>query len=470
MNRAKCPLIFAILLGPILTFAQDRPNVLCLIADDLRDELGCYGASHIHSPNIDSLAARGLVFSRAYCQKAVCGPSRNSFFSGTRPDTNQVKNNHASFRDAMPDIASLPEHFKNHGYFTASFGKVLHDGQLDPQSWSQPAYAPELPVYAAPENEGKTPIINRSDPANKVNPLFESADVEDTDYRDGLYAQRAIQTLRELPSDQPFLMMLGFHKPHTPFNAPKRYWDLYEREDIPLADNQYLPKGSPEFLRSVSPYMRSFAGIPEEGTFSPELQREIKHAYWACISYVDALIGQVLAELEKQGLADNTIIVFWSDHGYQLGEHDLWCKHTNYETSTKVPLIIVDPRRKPALGTTASLAELVDIYPTVAELAELPLPDHLEGTSLVPVLDDPKAEVRDAAFSQFPRGGADGLSLRSDKFRYTEWRSKKSGEVVARELYHHEKDPQENLNVAANPEYADSLRELEERLQEMWPR
>lgn len=471
MNRASLALLIVFLLGPHSSGDSGPPNVLCLIADDLRDELGCYGAPLVHSPRIDDLAARGVLFNHAYCQRAVCGPSRSSFLSGARPDTTRVYNNQDNFRDTLPGIASLPEHFKNHGYFTACFGKVLHDNHRDPASWSQPEFIPGQPIYAAPENEGKDPVINRYDPANKVNPLFEGADVPDTGYRDGLIAAATVAALGARPKSQPFFIMCGFHKPHTPFNAPKRYWDLYEPSDIPLAENQFVPRNAPaKYVWHPSRYVRSFGGIPDEGPFSSDLQREIKHAYWACISYVDALIGQVLDELDRQGVADNTIVALWSDHGYQLGEHDLWSKHTTFETSTKVPLIIVDPRKQVKGARTNAFAELVDLYPTLADLAGLPLPDHLEGSSLAVVLEDPDISVDDAAYSQFSRAGAQGLSVRLEGYRYTEWRDSKTGEVLARELYHHDKDPQENKNVAANPEYAVAMERAERKLLEMWAR
>ncbi len=467
--------LLVLLWAGIAAWAADgsRPNFLVIAVDDLRDELGCYGASHIRSPNIDSLASQGVVFDRAFCQQAVCGPSRNSVFSGARPDKTRVWNNSHHFREALPGIASLPEFFKNYGYYTRGYGKILHNRQDDPISWSSPFFYPEAGQYAAPGREGWWAGIDGIHAFNRERPLFEAADVPDNAYRDGVICDEAVMGLRQAAQRaRPFFIMVGFHKPHTPFNAPKRYWDLYSREDIRLAPNPFPPEGAPSFALYNWGYVRSFQGMPESGPMPDALAREVKHAYFACISYIDAQVGRLLAALRELNLAEETVVALWSDHGYQLGEHGMWSKHTNFETSTKVPLLIVDPRGGAQGERSGARVELIDLYPTLAELAGLPLPGHLDGQSRAALLHHPQAlDGRDtAAYSQFLRAGKKGLSVRTGRFRYTEWRDVETGEVDARELYDHDEDPGENQNRAGDVEYVPEVRALAARLEEVWPR
>jgi iduronate 2-sulfatase len=434
-----------------------KPNILFIIADDLRNDLGAYGAEFVVSPHLDRLAKTSIVFNHAYCQKAVCWPSRNSFFSGLMPASlGKGVGSANTFRVEHPTIVALPELFKRHGWFTRGFGKILHNGQDDPQSWSEPLFTPEPLHYAAEENLEKHPIINRAAPENRVNPLFESADVEEDAYEDGLTANAAVKAIREAgKADAPFFMMVGFHKPHTPFNAPKKYWDLYERSAIPLAPSPEPPLNVDErYAVHNSNYVRSFKDIPDSGQLPDELAREIRHAYYACISYVDALVGDVLAALEETGQREDTIIVFTSDHGYQLGDHSLWSKHTNFELATRVPLFVSVPNSLANGTTTDALIELVDLFPTLAELCGLESPEHVEGVSFASIFGGQKTEVRDTAFSEFTRNGARGCSIRTSRFRYIEWRDHKTGDVVAQELYDHSQDPGENVNIAGEAAYA----------------
>lgn len=449
-----------------------RPNLLIIGIDDLRPELNCYGAAHIHSPNIDRLAERGTLFEHAYCQYAVCGPSRSSMFTGRRPDTTKAYNNKTHFRDTLPDIASLPEYFKNNGYKSYGFGKVLHNTHRDPQSWSEPQLYLTENQYASPGYEDKKAGIDGYHASNKLIPLFEGPDVEDDAYRDGLTNIAAIAKLKSAAqSDQPFLLFMGYQKPHTPFNAPKKYWDLYDPQELPLAPNPFPPQGAPGFAMSDWRYVHSFGGVPDEGPFPEPLARKTRQAYFACVSYIDSLVGDLIAALEETGEADNTIIALWSDHGYQLGDHGMWCKHTNFETSTRIPFIIVDPRKRSRGQRSHARVELIDMYPTLADLAGLEAPEHIDGKSLAPLIANPKAwDKQDTlAFSQFNRGGNQGYSVRSKDFRYTEWRHAKTGKIVAQELYDHRSDPQENLNVAQSPERSDQLRYAQGRLHKQWP-
>ncbi len=463
MNRTTLLLTSLLLLccGNVTTAAENL-NVLVIAVDDLRPELGCLGDRHMVTPNIDRLAARGLTFHRAYAQWALCLPSRNSVFSGYRPDSIQMLQGARFFRQAKPDTVALPQLFKQHGYFTRSFGKILHhDEQDDPISWSEPRYWPEggKPhgfIYAAPENLHCRLTMDRAE--NFANPLVEMADVNDEAYADGLVARETIATLRRV-ADRPFLMV-GFFKPHTPFCAPKKYWDLYDREKIELAPNPEQPKGVPAVAMNAWRYVRSFRDMPNEGPVPDEKAREVKHAYYACVSYVDAQVGRLLDELDRLEMAERTVVLFWSDHGYQLGEHGMWCKHTNFETSTRAPMIVSVPNQESAGEQTSALVELVDIYPTLADACGLPLPGHLEGTSMVPLLTDPDRPWKSAAFSQYQRSGMMGYSMRTDRYRFNLWISRNDpSRVGATELYDHESDPGESFNIAdeADPELIERL-------------
>jgi arylsulfatase A-like enzyme len=448
------------------------PNILIIGIDDLRPELNCYGATHIHSPNIDRLAERGTLFNHAYAQYAVCGPSRSSMFTSLRPDSTKAYNNKTHFRDNQPKAESLPEFFKNRGYSTYGFGKVLHNTHRDAQSWSEPQHYLVEKQYASPDYKDKRAGIDGIHESNKLIPLFEAPDVDDDAYRDGETNLFAIAKLKSAAkSEIPFLLFVGYHKPHTPFNAPRKYWDLYDPETLPLASNPYPPRGAPEFAVSPWNYVRSFGGMPAEGPLSEALARQTRQAYFACVSYIDSLIGELLAALEETGEADNTIIALWSDHGYQLGDHGMWCKHTNFETSTRIPFIVVDPREKDHGQRTHARVELIDMYPTLVDLAGFDSPPRIEGKSLVPLMVDPRAwDNQDTvAFSQFHRSGNRGYSVRTQNFRYTEWRSANTGTIVAQELYDHRSDPQENLNVANSPEREEQLRYAQSRLHQQWP-
>jgi arylsulfatase A-like enzyme len=446
---------------------ESKLNVLYVVVDDLRPELGCFGDRHMVTPNIDRLAARGLCLRRAYCQQALCSPSRNSVFSGCRPDTTKVYGGDRMFRQALPDVVALPQHFKSHGYYTRSFGKILHhNGQDDPISWSEPRYWPAGGVYAHPDNLNCRITMDRAE--NFDNPLIEMAEVPDSAYADGMVADEAIATLRRV-KDRPFFLAVGFFKPHTPLCAPKKYWDLYRRDEIELASNPQEPQHVPPIAMSDWKYVRSFRDIPDDGPLSDDLARQVKRAYYACVSYADAQIGRLLDEVDRLGLRERTLVVLWSDNGYQLGEHGMWCKHTNFETSTWVPLVVSVPGQRTAGGSTDALVELVDLYPTLAELCGLPIPGHVEGTSFAPLLDDPQKPWKRAAFSQYLRGGVMGYSMRTDRYRLNRWvRLGDPGEVVALELYDHEADPDENVNVAGDPARAEVVRRLTLELQAGW--
>ena len=455
-----------------LSLFAERPNVLIIGIDDLRTELNCYGATHIHSPNIDRLASEGTLFESAYCQYAVCGPSRSSMFTGLRPDVTKAYNNKMHFRDSVPNAISLAEHFKNNGYATYGFGKILHNTHRDERSWTEPQHYIVQKQYASPEYKDKTAGIDGIHTTNGLIPLYEGPDVSDDAYRDGISNQAAISKLKAVAgSSQPFLLFMGYHKPHTPFNAPKKYWDLYDRESLPLATNPFSPQGSPPYAVNPWRYVRSFKDIPKEGPMPKPLARETRHAYFACVSYIDSLIGDLLSALDETGKADNTIIALWSDHGYQLGDHGMWCKHTNFETSTRIPFIIVDPHAAKNGQRVSARVELIDMYPTLADISGLPLPEKVDGKSLKPLISNANAwnDRETVAYSQFHRGGKLGYSVRTENFRYTEWRNAQSGAIDAQELYDHRSDLSENINVANAPGLQFELLYAQRRLHELWP-
>lgn len=466
--------------------AADRPNILFIAVDDLRPEFGAYGASYIKSPHLDRIAKAGITFNRAYCQQAVCSPTRSSLMTGTRPDTAKVWDLETHFRVALPNVVTLGQHFKNHGYFVQGMGKIYHGGFDDAPTWSVPWQTPRAQAYGLPENlalnqrqnavvepDGKAKKKGRkgkqATPRNSRGPAFEGADVPDETFHDGKVAALAVSTLREISrKPEPFFLAVGFVKPHLPFVAPKKYWDLYDPAKIQLAPNKFRPKDAPDYAIQAGGEMRAYHGIPDT-SIPDDLARQLKHGYYAAISYMDAQVGRVLDELDRLGLREKTIVVLWGDHGWKLGEHDAWCKHTNSENDTNAPLLLSVPGMKHAGTRTNALVEFVDIYPTLSELAGLTLPSHLEGRSFKPVLDDPTRAWKTAAFSQYPRGvnGRQlmGYSMRTDRHRFTVWVERNNhAKVDAIELYDHQVDPQENTNVAQLP----ANTALVERLMTQW--
>ncbi|MDF1852858.1 MAG: sulfatase [Verrucomicrobiales bacterium] len=454
-----------------LTFAAEKPNILFLIADDLNCAIGPYGDEAAITPNLDRLAARGLVFEKAYCQQAVCNPSRSSFLTGLYPDTVGVDDLRKGFRETAPDgksLITLPEHFKNHGYFCQNIGKLFHNmGETqDRRSWSIDEVL-HKGTHADDTVFKNTPAHLRTIKTEAKSLVTEDFEVPDTVYRDGQIANLASAMLREHPAEgQPFFLAVGFWRPHLPFVAPRKYWDLYDPGEIPLPATSTPPAGAPDIAIHPSREIRGYGGTPRDRDFTEEEIRNYRHGYYASISFMDAQIGKILAGLEAGGHADDTIVIFTSDHGFHIGEHSLWGKTSNFELDARVPLIVADPSQPVSGGkSTQALAELVDLYPTLAELAgiEKDLPSSLEGVSLAPVLADPTASVQNTAFTQHqqpfygPRSNwkAWGYSVRTDEWRYTEWRSIANQEILARELYHHTNDPNETINVVEeNPDIA----------------
>lgn len=445
-------------------WSAERSNILFIVADDLRTDLGCYGSGAL-TPHLDALAQRSLRFERAYCQQAVCNPSRSSFLTGLRPDTLKIWSNGIHFRTHHPDMATLPHWFQQHGYDTRCVGKIFHNWHTqvkgDRRSWS----ADEFLHYA---NHGDdVPLLKGKMPPNLVMnplrnygqvPLCDQRDVPDEAYYDGRIAAEAVRVLGTV-KDKPFFLAVGFWKPHAPFNAPKAYWDRYDPAKLP-ALNAARPTGAPEVAFHDS---RELLGLPPKQVQPTAAQAaEMRHGYWANISYMDAQVGKVLAALAELKLTERTVIVFLSDHGYHIGEHGQWGKTSNFELDARVPLLIAPPALATAARSTTALTELVDVFPTLTELCGLPTPPGLAGLSLAPVLADPTRSVKSAAFTQHPRPAyfdrepsglptAMGYSVRTATGRYTEWREWRTGRVVCREYYDHTRDPQELANMPDAP-------------------
>ena len=477
--------------------AEERPNILLITVDDLKPNLGCYGDKLAITPNIDALAKEGTVFLNNQCQQAVCAPSRVSMFTGLRPDTTKVWDLKTYMRDMNPDVITLPQYFRKCGYETVGLGKLIHGARNnDPQSWTIPYKQDKKLHYATaygyPADENylnertkkifakikdkkmKWAQVKKYMKKNSASPSVECLDVPDGAYADGAIAEEAGALLQRVKGGgKPFLLALGFHKPHLPFVAPEKYWDLYKCSDFNINPFQEHAKGSPDFAYHTWGELRNYADIPNKGPLPDEKQTELIHAYYACVSYVDAQIGKVLRELDKLGLAKNTIIVLWGDHGWHLGDHGLWCKHSNFEQATRAPLIIVAPGYKGG-QKSESPTEFVDIFPTLCQLTGVAAPKQLEGESLVPIMKDPSKIIKDFSMSQFPRGDKMGYAMRTKRFRYIQWLpwDKKSGVTdytpVAFELYDYNKDPKETVNLINNIEYRSEVKKLAEMMQKFF--
>jgi iduronate 2-sulfatase len=509
--------------SPLSAGAADKPNVLFIAVDDLRPELECYGSPVAITPNLDRLAGGGLLFQRAYCQQAICRPSRASLLTGARPETTGLFHNYVSLRELQPDIVTLPQHFIAGGYETVYCGKIFHNGDTDegvswsrdPVKWVEGIKPPQGP-FRLPENQRiqaedrKAMIAKYGETAKRglaSGPAFEKADVPDSAYIDGYNTEKAIATLNQLVADKdkPFFLAMGYKLPHLNWCAPSKYWDLYNPADIPMASETTPPMGGAAMGLHASFELRTRSGIPKSGPLGEELSRTLKHAYLASTSYVDALIGQLIGALEKAGVRDNTIIVVWGDHGWHLGDMGVWGKATNYEIATRVPLMIWTPDMKTRGEKTDALVELVDIFPTLCELAGLPKPGHLEGHSFAPLLEDPHQSWKKAAFSQYPNPALrewaanplspamretwfgpliaevenriksqmgerwdrelfeqhlTGFTMRTDRYRLVLWKDRRDMDAppLYVELFDHQSDPGETQNIARqHPELVERL-------------
>ena len=521
MKKWICLPALVFLIPCVKTIAQQekKQNILFIAVDDLKPILGCYGDKLVKTPNIDRLAKMGTVFQSNYCQQAVCGPTRASLMTGKRPDYTKVWDLKTQMRDMNPDIVTLPQYLITQGYQTVGIGKIYHPSsaidKIDPVSWSIPYIKAAAKDYAnglgKPANEQyqlastkeyfathekvkkgdepKKKSDNDEGEASRKGPSTECIDVPDDAYEDGVNALLAKAELKTLvDAKQPFFFAIGFHKPHLPFVAPKKYWDLYKREEMPLAQFQQHSKDGPTLAYTAAGELRQYSDIPPFATIeqemngiglTPDKQRELIQGYYAAVSYTDHNVGVLLDELKELGVLNNTIIILWGDHGWHLGDHDLWCKHTNFENATRAPLIIAAPGLM--AGETKSITEHLDIFPTICDLAKVSVPTNLDGKSLVSIMKDKKTKIQEYAVSQYPRGVKKdemqrlgytnkkimGYSLRTEKYRLTLWindfTSKSAFDakkVYAKEMYDYVKDPMEKVNVADAKEYSSIYQDM----------
>jgi iduronate 2-sulfatase len=445
------------------TAAAARPNVLLICVDDLKPAIGCFGDPVAVTPQIDRLAKRGVCFEAAYCNQAVCAPSRNTLMTGLRPQTIGIYDLNTNFRKSVPDAVTVAQLFRAHGYRTEAMGKIMHRGHgnvEDAASWTVPHWTPKAVTYALPESTADMRGAKNDNPRGAAT---ENADVGDDRYADGMVAVEAVKRLENAAKkpDEPFFIAVGFIRPHLPFVAPKKYWDLYQNAAIPMPKVTEPPAGAPEYAGQFGGELRQYSGIPEKGDIDDATTRRLIHGYYAATSYTDAQIGRVLDALDATGMADDTIVVLWGDHGWHLGDHRFWCKHTNYEQAARIPLIVSAPGRTRG-AKTAAMVETADLYPTLAELAGLPAPKGLDGRSFAKVLADPSAKARDSVIHVYPRGGLLGRAIRTPRHRLVEW--KKPGgdaEDAEFELYDYVSDPLETKNLAAEqPDVVAKLRAI----------
>lgn len=453
-------LLFALLCLSWSALAEaKRPNVLLLMADDLAATLGCYGYPQARTPNLDALAKRGVRFERAYCQFPHCNPSRSSMMSGLRPGTTRVTNNEDNLYKNIPDVLTLPHHFRNNGYATARCGKIFHLGvpsglesMDDPKAWDfGTEFKSELPYPAKQQSAVKIKT------GKKEGIGWQEIPGDDDQLVDGNFAKTAIEWLGKRDKDKPFFLAVGFHRPHLPLVAPAKYFEMYDFDSITL------PEAPADDEADIPEPARNGAVPGYTVSSTPEQRRAAIRAYLACVSYVDAQAGRLLAAIKEMGLDDNTIIIFTADHGWHLGEHGLWHKRSLFEESARVPFIFSMPGMKTGGQQSGGLIELIDVFPTLCDLCGVPAPAQLQGKSLRPQIDDTATSVHDAAFTQARRGkNAEfwGRTIRTTRWRCTEWDAGKNGI----ELYDHDADPHEYTNLANDPKHAEVLKDLRARL------
>ncbi len=454
-------LLFALLNSMATAQTSTRPNILFIIVDDLRPEIGAYGDEVAHTPNIDRLAATGFLFENAFAVVPVCGASRAAMLSGRKPTTHRFVSYDARLDQDLPDATSLPGYFKAHGYHTLANGKVFDVSADSAHVWSEPLWNPEGEWTSSVRRTTRHEDLQKAyldNPDGVKGPPFERLDVDDADYPDGKLADKTVDDLKRLrDADVPFFLAVGFRKPHLPFNAPDKYWKLYDSTDFDLPSTyRDTPDGAPFKAIHNSPELRNqYTGIPAEGLLEDSAALNLIHAYHAAVSYADAQVGKVLDALEEHGLADDTVVVLVGDHGWNLGEHTMWTKHSLFDVTLRTPMIIRDPNRANGRINISAVTDFLDIFPTLTELAGLPTPVGLDGASLIPVLEDPTTTVKPASFSRW----FDGESVRTARFRYTEWRDG-AGEITARMLYDLTIDPEETRNVAEVSAYREEVLEL----------
>ena len=485
MERTKRSLVIALFtaLDLAATQAAETPNVLLILVDDLKPAMRCYGDNAAKTPNMDALARRGMRFDMAYCNQAVCAPSRFTLMLGSHSTSTGLYGLGSHLRKAYPGAVTMPQHFAKHGYRTESLGKVFHIGhgnQGDPESFSVPHFHDKVIEYLDPESTDggkltREEALFTNQKLGQIRSLprgaaYESPMANDTDYADGRVADETVKRLkaakqRLAKDDTPFFITAGFVRPHLPFSAPKKYWNMHDPAKLPMPVNKAFPKDAPKVALKRGGEIAAFKPVPSNGEIDEELTRKLIHGYYASTSYVDAQIGKVTRALEELGLAKDTIVVLWGDHGWHLGDLSIWTKHTNFEQANRIPIIIVAPGLAKPSSVTSQLAETVDIFPTLSELAGLPAskgPQPIDGVSLVPVLKNPNARVRDHAFHAYPRGKKLGRAIRTQRYRLVEWKNHSDSKAeVEYELYDYKTDPWETQNHhAAKPRIAEKLKKI----------
>ncbi|WP_339864298.1 sulfatase [uncultured Algoriphagus sp.] len=450
-----------------------KPNILLILVDDLKPNLGAFGDTQAISPNIDALANSGMRMEQAYCNQAVCVSSRYNLILGSRSTSTGLYDFGKEFRDVIPDAVTMPQYFKSAGYHAESMGKVFHIGHgntNDKESWSVPHWKEKVIEYLDPKSTNgqltreeaffeNTRMYIEDTPANHELPrgaAWESPDVNDEAYADGRVARHAIDRLRDLKnSEQPFFLAVGFARPHLPFSVPKKYWDMYDADELPLAEFEKSPQNAPEFAVKRGGEINQFFPIPnQQHIYEKDLQRKLVHGYYASITYMDAQVGKVLSELERLGMDENTIVVLWGDHGWHLGDHGIWTKHTNYEQANRIPVIFRVPGVTESGTSSKQFVETVDIFPTLASLAGLarPIgPQPIDGIDLSPTLKEGKMLKKDHAYHAYMRGGYLGEAIRTDRYRMVRWTHlREADKPVIFELYDYSRDPLETENIAEN--------------------
>lgn len=464
--------IFTLLLTTFGLFMEATPNnVLFIIVDDLRPKLGCYGDDIAVTPAIDSLARDATLFERAYCQYPICNPSRSSFMSGMRPDTTGIFGNNQPAHKALSDALVLNRYLSEKGFATRGLGKIYHASDGPEMTWTLPYFSSEWLDYVRPDNKaiGDIYFTPKREKGQQVPASWEAEDVPDNAYCDGKVAEETMETLEELVSQgKPFFLATGFRHPHLPWCAPKKYWDLYDREKLPIATNRYFPEGAPGVATKDFGELWGYEDIPDNVPLTDELERQSLHAYYACASYADAQVGKLVDKLKSLGVYEDTVIVLLGDHGYQMGDNGVWCKGVTWESTNRTALMVRIPGEGKAGQRINSLVELIDLYPTICDAINVPVPEHCEGKSLIPLIDDPSMDWSEMAFSQLQRGNVMGRSIRTDRYRFTIW-EEDNGKIVGRELYDMEKDPEGNVNLAVREDMQALVSDFTRQHRKNWP-
>ncbi|MFV9551389.1 sulfatase [Algibacter sp. PT7-4] len=465
----KVPFLFYFIFWSFISYSQkESPNVLIFYIDDLRAELGCYGSKTAITPNIDKLALEGVMFNKAYAQQAICAPSRMSTLTGLRPETLGIYSIFTPLRKVHKNLVTLPQLFKKNGYKTISTGKVYHHNIDDKESWTR-LFKKPAKRYLKPENIKIVKALKAK--GSSKGPAYEDADVNDEAYVDGQIASEAIKMLHEIKNDK-FLMFVGLTKPHLPFIAPKKYWDMHDKSKfkIPLKEK---PKNMYRLALSKWGELKGYHGIPKEDPLNDNITRTLIHGYHACVSYMDAQVGKVMQTLEDLDLRKNTMLIFMSDHGYKIGEYGAWCKHSNVEIDVRVPLIIsreTDYKKQQLGKASNALVENVDIFSTLTDACGLKGPKS-DGKSLVPVIDNPNIEWDEVATSVFARGkDIMGCTATDGKWRYTEWRNSITHEILGSELYEHKNGLLSFENLSGKPTHVQVEKKMKALLEIQFPR